>query len=133
MRARALGLELRCPVCQGLSISESPSEFARAMYTELRNQVASGRSDDEIRAYFISRYGESVLLNPPKSGLNLIVWLAPVLIVLFGGLGVVFYLRRASQLEPKASPQALERVRTALHSMSTDDASTTVDGLERNR
>ena len=62
-RARNLGLELKCPVCQGSAIAESPSEFARSMMVELRSQVQAGKSDAEITQYFVSRYGEDVRLN----------------------------------------------------------------------
>ena len=110
-RVRELGAEIRCPVCRGLPIGESPSEFARTMVNELRAQVAQNRSDDEIRAYFVSRYGADVLLDPPKRGINLVVWLGPVVAVLLGGLGLVAYLRRASAPpQPAAvSAEALER------------------------
>jgi cytochrome c-type biogenesis protein CcmH len=114
-RTRALGKEIRCPVCRGVPIGESPSEFARSMMAELQDQIKQGRTDDEIRQYFVTRYGQETLLNPPKSGANLIVWLGPLAVVMLGGLGLWSYLRRASQVKPvQVSASSLERVRLEL-------------------
>lgn len=114
-RIQMLGKEIRCPVCRGVPIGESPSEFARSMMAELRNQIAQGRTDDQIRTYFVTRYGQETLLNPPKSGANLIVWLGPLAVVVLGGIGLWSYLRRASQVRPVAvSADSLERVRREL-------------------
>jgi cytochrome c-type biogenesis protein CcmH len=110
-RARALGLELKCPVCQGSAIAESPSEFARSMMTELRWQVGAGRSDAEITQYFVTRYGEDVRLKPSSP----LVWVLPGAVVLLGAFGLVSYLRRASQPRTlEASAASLERVRQDL-------------------
>lgn len=112
-RARNLGLELKCPVCQGSAIAESPSEFARSMMVELRSQIQAGRSDAEITQYFVSRYGEDVRLKPN----NLFIWILPGLVVLLGAFGLVSYLRRASQAKPlEVSTASLERVRQDLQS-----------------
>jgi cytochrome c-type biogenesis protein CcmH len=114
-RANTLGKELRCPVCQGVPIAESPSEFAKSMMDELRDQISKGRTDDQIRTYFITKYGQNILLVPPKSGLSLIVWLGPIFMVVLGGAGLWSYLRRASQAQAVvARPESLERVRQEL-------------------
>lgn len=115
-RANNLGKELRCPVCRGVPIAESPSEFAKSMMDELRDQIRQGRTDDQIRTYFVTKYGQDILLAPPKSGLSLIVWLGPMIVVLLGAAGLWSYLRRASQMKTaiSASPEALERVRRDL-------------------
>jgi cytochrome c-type biogenesis protein CcmH len=115
-RASTLGKELRCPVCQGVPIADSPSEFAKSMMDELRHQIAQGRTDDQVKTYFITKYGQNILLVPPKSGVNLIVWLGPIVVVLLGGAGLWSYLRRASQAQPGlvARPESLERVRQEL-------------------
>lgn len=90
MEARATGLaaELRCPVCQGLSIQDSPSPLAQQMKDLIRTRVVAGESDEEIRGYFVSRYGEWVLLEPRAQGFNLVVYLLPGL-ALLGGLGLI--------------------------------------------
>ena len=64
-RVTRISAELRCPVCQGLSVADSPSDTARAMRALVRQRVAEGRSDDEIRAEFRRAYGDWVLLSPP--------------------------------------------------------------------
>jgi cytochrome c-type biogenesis protein CcmH len=114
-RALELARELRCPVCKGTAINASPASIAQQMYGELRRQVKSGASNDEILRYFSQRYGETILLNPPKNGLNLVVWLGPVLVVLFGGLGLWLYLRQASQNNlPSVSEAELAQVQAAV-------------------
>ena len=116
-RARNLGLELKCPVCQGSAIAESPSEFARSMMVELRSQVRAGKSDAQITQYFVSRYGEDVRLKPN----NPFIWMLPGLVVLLGGFGLVSYLRRASQNKPlEVSVASLERVRRDLRSREVE-------------
>jgi cytochrome c-type biogenesis protein CcmH len=88
---------LRCPVCQGLSIQDSPSGLAREMRGVIRDQIAAGRTPDEVKAYFVSKYGDWVLLAPPARGFNLAVYVLPVLAVLCGAGLVVFLTRRWSR------------------------------------
>lgn len=95
-RTAALASKLRCPVCQGLSIDDSPAPSARDMRAVVRQKLAEGMSESEITAYFVSRYGEFVLLQPEAKGANLLVWLGPVAIFL-GGLALAGgFLRRHS-------------------------------------
>ncbi len=114
-RVNALGKQIRCPICQGLSITESSSDFSRSMLNELKDRIKQGQTDDTIRDYFVSKYGRVVLLEPPKSGTDLIVWGAP-LVLLFGGAAALFsYLRRASsQTMPEVRGASLEKVRKQL-------------------
>src|SRR5688572_26876008 len=83
-RVMRLGKQLRCPVCQGVSIADSPSSMARAQLDKVRELVAAGKSDDEIYAYFVARYGEWALLSPSKSGVTSFLWVASVLLLLLG-------------------------------------------------
>ena len=87
-RAEAVGRQLRCAVCQGMSVTASPSETARAQLDKIRELIKQGKSDQEIRQYFIDRYGEWILLEPPRQGFAWVVWLLPAAVVL-GGFGVV--------------------------------------------
>ena len=91
-RAHAIADDLRCPVCQGLSVADSHSDTAGAMYEEIRRRVAAGESDADIKTYYVSRYGEWVLLEPETSGVGAIVWVLPVgaLILAVGGLTLAF-------------------------------------------
>ncbi len=84
-RALAVGSQLRCPVCRGVPISESPATLAQEMMGEVRGQIQAGRSDEEILKFFQERYGEWVLLKPKAEGMNLIVWIFPLLFLLLGG------------------------------------------------
>ena len=93
-RATALADELRCPVCQGLSIHDSPSPLAQDMKDLIRAQVAAGATDGEVRDYFISKYGEWVLLEPRAQGFNLLVYLLPALALLGGGAVIFLAVRR---------------------------------------
>jgi len=83
-RVDRISAELRCPVCQGLSVADSPSETARSMRALVAQRVAEGRSDDEIRAEFVRSYGDWILLSPPLLSANGLVWLAPLLAIAFG-------------------------------------------------
>ncbi len=93
-RTSAVASELRCPVCQGLSIQDSPSELAQSMRSLARDQLAEGKSPDEVKAYFVSKYGEWILLAPKPHGINLLAYAVPVLIVLGGGAVILLAVRR---------------------------------------
>jgi cytochrome c-type biogenesis protein CcmH len=80
---RDIAAGLRCPVCQGLSVADSPSKTAVTMKHRVRELVAEGYSEDQIQSYFIARYGEWVLLEP-KIAENWLVWLAPVVLAAAG-------------------------------------------------
>jgi cytochrome c-type biogenesis protein CcmH/NrfF len=85
--------QLRCPVCQGLSIQDSPSELARQMKDVVREKLRAGETADQVKAYYVSKYGEWVLLTPPARGFNLAVYLLPFG-ALLGGIVLVFVLAR---------------------------------------
>ncbi|HMG70040.1 MAG TPA: cytochrome c-type biogenesis protein [Gemmatimonadaceae bacterium] len=92
-KTRAVALTLRCPVCQGESIEDSPSGLARQMRAVVRERLRSGETPDEVKAYFASKYGEWILLEPTMSGLNILLYVFPVLLVV-GGLALVAFLVR---------------------------------------
>jgi cytochrome c-type biogenesis protein CcmH len=92
-RARALFHEVRCLVCQSESIDESDAALARDLRQLVRQQVAEGRSDGQIKAFLTSRYGQFVLLTPKASLGNAILWIGPLLVVA-GGAGAYFARRR---------------------------------------
>jgi cytochrome c-type biogenesis protein CcmH len=86
---RQLALEMRCPVCQGVSIQDSPTELAQEMKGVIRQRLVDGESPDEVKAYFVDRYGEWILLRPEPTGFNLVVYILPVIGLMLGG-GWVF-------------------------------------------
>lgn len=94
VRARAIADNLRCPVCRGIPIAESPSELARDMMTVIREKLGQGESDEQILAYFVERYGEWILLQPKAQGLNLMIWILPALLLLAGGTLVLVSVRK---------------------------------------
>ncbi|BDP41737.1 hypothetical protein DAETH_17060 [Deinococcus aetherius] len=93
-RARYVGSNLRCPICTGVPITESTNDISREMLRDVREQVAAGRSDREIYGYFAARYGNFVLLDPPKEGSNLLLWGAPLLALAGGGAVLWGFLRK---------------------------------------
>jgi len=95
-RARRIEDDLKCPVCRSQSIRQSRSFMADDMRRKVRQLVAEGRSDEEIRDYFVDRYGQYIVLAPPKSGFNLAAWLLPFFVVVVGGVGVAVVARRWS-------------------------------------
>ncbi|WP_244286685.1 cytochrome c-type biogenesis protein [Caulobacter radicis] len=104
-RARDLFKEVRCLVCQNESIDDSEAALARDLRLLVRDQVKQGRSDAQIRAFLTERYGEFVLLKPPFSAGNAVLWLTPLAVLLAGGGLMVALLRR--RRVPEAGPEAL--------------------------
>jgi cytochrome c-type biogenesis protein CcmH len=90
-----IGERLRCPVCQGMPIADSPADMARSMMDRVRALVRDGKSEDEIYAVFTAAYGDWVLLQPKAQGLGWGVWLLPPAALAIAALLVVRTLRRA--------------------------------------
>ena len=117
-KVREIASGLRCVVCQNLSVADSPSDLAKEMRNLVRELVQQGKSREEILAYFVSRYGEFVLLSPTKRGFNLLVWVLPFLAVVVGACGVYLVARRWTERRevgvPAVDPAYAERVRRDL-------------------
>lgn len=99
---------LRCPVCQGLSIEDSPSDMARDMRGIVREQLAEGKSPEEIKQYFVRGYGEWILLEPRAEGFNLAVYILPVVLLLGGATLIVILTRRWTRASPASKTLASE-------------------------
>ncbi len=110
-RARDLGHQLRCLVCQNNSIEESEAEFARDMRRVIRVRVAAGDSDDAVIAWTVARYGEFVRLRPAFSGITLLLWASPLLALLIGFAAVILARRRAAPPPAKLSDDEAATVR----------------------
>lgn len=106
-QANQVAKELRCPICQGLSVADSPTELARQMRQIIRTKLAQGESREAVIQYFVERYGEEVLMAPPARGLGLIAWLVPVLALLAGLAMVGLALRSWLRREPTAEDNGL--------------------------
>lgn len=96
LQARVMKLagELRCLVCQGESLAESHSDFAADMLRKIRALVEQGKTDQEIKDYLVARYGDFILYRPPFSGITLVVWLFPILLLAAGASLLIFNLKR---------------------------------------
>jgi cytochrome c-type biogenesis protein CcmH len=84
-RLKDLGEQLRCLVCQNQTIAESNAELALDLRNQIRAQIAAGRSDDEIRAYMVARYGDFVLYRPPFKATTVLLWIGPFALL---GVGI---------------------------------------------
>jgi len=101
-RARHIGGELRCMVCQNQSIDDSDASLAGDLRVILRERLLAGDSDQQAIDYIVARYGTYVLLKPPFDRETLFLWLGPVLALIAGGTGVGLYLRRRTPAEVAA-------------------------------
>lgn len=102
----AIATQLRCPVCRGESIQDSPSELAGEMRNLVKSQLAAGQTPAQVKAYFVSKYGEWILLDPRARGFNLVLYAAPFVLVLGGLLVIVIAVRKwtATERDGQAKP-----------------------------
>jgi cytochrome c-type biogenesis protein CcmH len=85
---------LHCPICKDLSVADSPAPLAQQMRQQIDEQLAAGRSPDDIRAGFVAAYGDSVLMSPPRHGIGRTAYYLPLAVLLGGALVVLLLLRR---------------------------------------
>ena len=98
-RVEAIASELRCPVCQGLSVADSPSSTAREIRSQIEALLAEGASAEQVKQHFATRYGDWVLLSPRPA----LAWLLPPLAAAAGGFGLIVWLRRSRRTMPDAA------------------------------
>ena len=122
-----IAAQLRCVVCQSLSVADSPSETAHQMRGVIRERLAAGETPDQIKAYFVEKYGEWILLAPPRRGFNLLVWIVPYAGLLAGVLLVIVVVRRwsrraatASVAPPPVDEAMRQRIRRELAEMDRE-------------
>lgn len=109
-RARALSLQLRCPVCQNENIDDSDAQIAQTLRMVIRERISAGDTDEEVMAFVTDRFGEFVLLKPSTSGWNLMLWAAGPLMLL-GGIAMAFAtLRRRPTAEADLSTEESRRL-----------------------
>ena len=126
-RAEHLFTQLRCIVCQNESIDDSQADLAHDLRQIVRQQVAAGRSDSQIRSFLVDRYGEFILLKPRFSVGNALLWLAPLLIVLSGGAFFAVRSRRRGVMEAALSPAEEEKLRALQERLLDRSASVAVE------
>jgi cytochrome c-type biogenesis protein CcmH len=93
--------QLRCVVCQNLSVADSPSEMAQQMRAIVRERLGAGERPEQVLQYFVDRYGEWILLAPRRTGFTLLVWLAPAVAVGVGVGVVAVLLARWTRKRPR--------------------------------
>lgn len=93
----AIAAQLRCAVCQNESVAESHAQLAQDMRALIREQLAAGRSEAQILAWFHDRYGDYVLMRPPARGSGWLLWLGPSVLLAVGGTGAFLFLRRRAR------------------------------------
>lgn len=93
-RLISISEEMRCLVCQNESLSGSRSDLANDLRQEIRTLIKEGKTDEQIRAFMVERYGDFVLYRPPVKPITWLLWIGPFLILLLGIAGLLIYLRR---------------------------------------
>ena len=101
-RTTAVASTLRCPVCQGESIQDSPAELAKQMRQIVKERLRAGETPEQVQAYFMGRYGEWILLEPRKTGLNILLYALPVMLIVGGLVIVTLLVRKWTAPEPSA-------------------------------
>jgi cytochrome c-type biogenesis protein CcmH len=123
-RARAIGQELRCLVCQNQSIDDSDADLAHDLRVLVRQRLLAGDSDSHVKAYIVARYGNYVLLKPPLIGETYFLWLGPSIFLLTAAGIAALYYRHREREPPSAplSPAHHARVQTLIEGASRQDA-----------
>ncbi len=109
-RARTLSEQLRCLVCQNQSIDDSDAPLARDIRILIRRRIAGGETNDAVRAYLVSRYGDFILLKPPFKPETMLLWLSPALVLGAGLAAALFAGRRAPRSTPALSAEEEARL-----------------------
>jgi cytochrome c-type biogenesis protein CcmH len=107
-RVHDVASQLKCLVCQGESVADSPATLSLQMRAVIRQQLQSGKSEQEVIQYFVSRYGDRILLSPPMQGLTLLAWLVPIALMIAGVL-LVFFVLRSWQSHTDKEPDETHR------------------------
>ncbi len=112
-QAQDVASQLKCPVCQGESVADSPSTIARQMRAVIRQQLQARKSKQQVIQYFVDRYGDQIIWSPPWQGFFLIAWLVPITLLLAGAVLLFFILRNwraATPLDATTEEQELSDI-----------------------
>jgi cytochrome c-type biogenesis protein CcmH len=105
-RLKALAEELRCLVCQNQTIADSNAPLALDLRNQIREQIAQGRSDEQVRGYMVERYGDFVLYRPPFKSSTAILWVGPFALLALGVVVAVAMVRRRRVRAPESGDVA---------------------------
>ncbi|HEX3650259.1 MAG TPA: cytochrome c-type biogenesis protein CcmH [Pseudonocardiaceae bacterium] len=130
--AHQIATTLRCPICEDLSVADSPAPLAAQMRQQITQQLTAGRTADQIRANFVASYGDTVLLSPPHQGVGQIAYILPFIVVGAGVLGAVVFLRNGRRTA-KAGPSARGRPGGRQPDITVADRDRLADALARLR
>lgn len=124
-RAYQLSQQLMCPVCDGQTLDQSQAQISQDMKAVIRDKLEAGHTNEQIRAYFIQRYGEAVLAAPDSSGFNLVAWIMPF-IIFAGGVLIVANAMRRMKKQPQLAPETSQ---TDIDTVQPDKDRTLDDGF----
>ncbi len=99
-RVIAVASQLKCPICQGESVADSPSLLAQQMREVIRQQLQAGKSEQEVIQYFVDSYGQQIVWSPPWQGFTALAWLVPIALLLGGVVIMALTLRDWRMLSP---------------------------------
>jgi cytochrome c-type biogenesis protein CcmH len=119
-RVMKLAGELRCLVCQGESLAESHSDFAKDMRVKIRDLIQQGKTNQEVKDYLVARYGDFILYRPPFSGITAYIWIAPFVLAVAGASLLIFNIKRRRARIKVAPLSAEEQAR--VDSLLKEDA-----------
>ena len=121
-RAARLEHQLACPVCEGQSVADSNSPQARAIRDDIPRRIAAGQSDEDIRAFYVSRYTEKILETPSNSGIGIVAWGLPAVAVILGLVSIVVAVRRWSRAPRLTASDADEDIVRRARALPDDEA-----------
>jgi len=107
-RARDLSREIRCVVCQSQSVADSDADIAKELRAMIREQIAAGKSDQEIRDFLVARYGDFVLFDPPFKASTYVLWIGPFAVLVLAAIGVALFFRRRAQEPARPSDLSVD-------------------------
>ncbi len=120
LRYQTLTEELRCLVCQNQNIADSHAELAQDLRRKVYEKLSAGESDNQIIDYMTERYGDFVLYRPPFNTKTLILWIAPALTILLGGIGFWSLIKRRKDSEPELSASEREKLNALLQTKTSN-------------
>jgi len=112
---------LKCPVCENQSVADSPSQLAQEMRTYIQRRLQAGESRQAVVRDLVDRYGEGILLEPPREGFTLLVWWLPVLSLAVGAAIVALTLRRARRDDPRLAPSPTDERTDLVHDLAPNE------------